>query len=140
MRGRGRYSRARTHLRGIVCAMDERYAEAEESGLSAIELDPKEVGPYVMLASVYACVRQYRKMLAVLRRAVGVDPMALRYSLSAEPQGDDRAAGAPRRRSTSRRGSRGPRRYHTHSLPWLCLASPQGRTRRRRWHWRSRSI
>lgn len=60
---------ARTHLRGVVCARDERYAEAEESGLSAIELDPKEVGPYVTLASVYACLMQYRKMVGVLRRA-----------------------------------------------------------------------
>lgn len=36
---------ARTHQRGVVCARDERYAEAEESCLSAIELDPKEVSP-----------------------------------------------------------------------------------------------
>jgi hypothetical protein len=97
-RGGGRDSRARTHLRGIVCARDERYAEAEESGLSAIELDPKEVGPYVTLASVYACVRQYGKMVGVLRRAVGVDAVALRAYLDDEPQGDDRSAGASRRK------------------------------------------
>ena len=36
-RQRARLTRA--HLRGVVCARDERYAEAEESCLSAIELD-----------------------------------------------------------------------------------------------------
>jgi Flp pilus assembly protein TadD len=89
---------ARTHLRGIVCAKDERYAEAEESCLSAIELDPKEVGPYVTLASVYVCAKQYGKMVGVLRRAVGVDAVALRAYLDDEPQGDDRSASASRRR------------------------------------------
>jgi len=89
---------ARTHLRGVVCAKDKRYVEAEESCLSAIELDPKEVGPYVTVASVYACVRQYRKMVGVLRRAVGVDAIALRAYLDDEPQGDDRSMGASRKR------------------------------------------
>jgi hypothetical protein len=88
----------RTHLRGVVCARDERYEEAEEPCLSAIELDSIEVGPYVTLASVYACVRQYRKKVGVLRRAIGVDTVALRAYLGDEPQGDDRSAGAPRRR------------------------------------------
>lgn len=89
---------ARTHLRGVLCARDEGYEEAEESCLSAIELNPKEVGPYVTLGSVYACVRQYRKMVGVLRRAVGVDPVSLKADLDDEPQGDDRSAGEPRRR------------------------------------------
>lgn len=89
---------ARTHLRGVYCARDKRYEEAEESCLSAIELDPKEVAPYVTLASVYACARQYREMVGVLRRAVGVDAVALRAYLDDEPQGVDRSAGEPRKR------------------------------------------
>jgi hypothetical protein len=60
-------------------------------------VDPKEVGPYVTLASAYACARQYGKMVGMLRRAVDDDPMALRAYLDDEPQGDDRSAGAPQK-------------------------------------------
>lgn len=95
----GRRARlARAHLRGVLYARDEHYEEAEESCLRAIELNPEEVGPHVMLASVYASVRQYRKMVGVLRRAAGVDAVALRAYLDCEPQGDDRPAGASCRR------------------------------------------
>lgn len=88
---------ARTHLSGVACARDEPYEEAEESGLSAIELNPKEVGLYVTLASIYACARQYKKMLGVLRRAVGVDAVVLRAYLDDEPPGDNLSTGASRR-------------------------------------------
>lgn len=118
---------ARTHPRGIVCTMDERYAETEESGLNAIELDPKEVSPYVTLASVYACVRQYKKMVGVLRRAIGVDAVALRAYLGDSLGATTGQRARPEEESTYRRGARGRRRYRTPSSVWLCHASPRGR-------------
>jgi Tfp pilus assembly protein PilF len=96
-RGRARLAHMR-HVRAILYASGERYAEAEWACLGAIELDPEEVGPYVTLASVYACVRQYREMVGVLRQAISVDANALRAYLDDEPEGDDRSAGEPRRR------------------------------------------
>lgn len=105
-RGRARLAHIR-HVRAILYASDERYAEAEWACLGAIELDPEEVGPYVTLASVYACVRQYQEMIGVLRRAVGVDAVALRAYLDDEPRGDDRSAGAPRRRVNLTEGVEG---------------------------------
>lgn len=94
---------ARTHLHGFVCARDEQYAEAEESCLNAIEIDPKEVGPYVTLASVYVCGRQYRKMLGVLRRAVGVDAVALRPR---RVSGDGQSADCVPKKSQPLKGGR----------------------------------
>jgi hypothetical protein len=129
---------ARTYLRGVGCARDEHYAEAEESCLSAIELDLKEVGPYVTLSFVYACVRQYGKMVRVLRRAIGVDPMALRAYLDDEPQGDDLSTRASRRRVNLPEGVEGPEEI-SHALLGVAMhASPPERIRRRLWRWRSR--
>lgn len=95
-RQRARLAHTR-HLRGILYAGEARYDEAEEACLSAIELDPEGVGPYVTLASVYACVRQHRKMVDVLRRAIGVDSVALRAYLDDEPRGDDQVIDATRK-------------------------------------------
>jgi tetratricopeptide (TPR) repeat protein len=112
---------ARTHLRCVVCARDERYEEAEEACLSAIESDPKEVGPYVMLASVYACVRQYRKMVGVLRRAIGVDAVALRAYLDDESQEDNQSAGAQRKRVNLPEGVEGAEQI-SHALLGVAMS------------------
>jgi tetratricopeptide (TPR) repeat protein len=111
----------RTHLRGIVCTIDERYEKAEESCLNAIELDPKKVGPYVMLASVYACVRQYRKMVGVLRQAIGLDAVALRAYLGDESQEDNQSAGAQRKRVNLPEGVEGAEEI-SHSLLGVAMS------------------
>jgi hypothetical protein len=51
-----------------------------------------------VIASIYACVRQYRKMAGVLRRALSVDVSPLMAYLDDEPQGDDQSKGESRKK------------------------------------------
>jgi hypothetical protein len=72
------------------------------------------------MASVNACARQCGKMRG-LRRAVGVDTVALRAYLDDEPRGDDRSAGASRRRVNLPEGVEGTEEI-SHSLRGVAMS------------------
>lgn len=81
------------HLRGILCAYEGSYDEAEEAFLSAIEAEPEMAGSYVELGLVYACRGEYGKMVGALRRAAEGLPSGVRAYLGEQPLGDGDAAG-----------------------------------------------
>jgi tetratricopeptide (TPR) repeat protein len=76
------------HLLGIFCAHEGRYEEAADAFLRAIEAEPEMVGSYVELGLVYACRREYGRMIEALRRAVEVGPGGVRAYLRERPLGD----------------------------------------------------
>lgn len=76
------------HLRGILCAFEGRYEEAEAAFSGAIEADPEMAGSYVELGLVYACRGEYGKMLGVLGRAAEGLPGGVRAYLRERPLGD----------------------------------------------------
>lgn len=88
------------HLRGIAHAYEERYREAETAFLRAVEIDPRMAGSYVELGLVYACRREYARMIEALRRAVATSEAGVRSYLSEQPLGSvppGRMSDAPRR-------------------------------------------
>lgn len=81
------------HLRGILCAHEGRYDDAEEALLGAVEADPAMAGSYVELGLVYACRGEYPRMVEALRQAVEAGSGGVRAYLDRQPLGD--LAGAP---------------------------------------------
>lgn len=64
------------HLQGILHGYEGRCEEAEAAFLQAVEAEPEMVGSYVELGLVYACRKEYARMVEALRRAVDVGAAA----------------------------------------------------------------
>jgi tetratricopeptide (TPR) repeat protein len=75
------------HLLGILHAYEGRYDEAEAAFLQVVEAEPEMAGSYVGLGLVYACRKEYSRMVEALRRALNVEAGGVRAYLGELPLG-----------------------------------------------------